>query len=156
MTIMDKLPSEERLRKFLSISSNGLVIGKLVDASNPLSPKVDFTGNPNEQPLTARTTVLLDAASSSMPVALLFEQGDPLRPVVIGPVLSAENTVPETLEAAVDGEHVCLEGEQEVVLKCGKASITLTKAGKIILRGAYISSRSSGANRIKGASVQIN
>ena len=37
-----------------------------------------------------------------------------------------------------------------------KASITLTSAGKILLRGAYILNRSSGVNRIKGGSVQIN
>ena len=49
-----------------------------------------------------------------------------------------------------------LSAEQEIVLHCGDASVTLTKAGKIILRGAYLLSRSSGVNRIKGASVQIN
>ncbi|MEW5071937.1 hypothetical protein AB1P14_09365, partial [Pseudomonas aeruginosa] len=38
----------------------------------------------------------------------------------------------------------------------GKASITLTRAGKVIIRGAYLSSRSTGVNRIKGGSVQIN
>lgn len=42
------------------------------------------------------------------------------------------------------------------MLRCGKASITLTRSGKIILRGTYISSRSSGVIRIKGGSVQIN
>ena len=31
-----------------------------------------------------------------------------------------------------------------------------TKAGKVILGGAYVLSRSSGVNRIKGGSVQIN
>lgn len=60
------------------------------------------------------------------------------------------------LVAETDGERVVLTGKSEVVLRCGKSSITLTKAGKIILRGAYISSRSSGVNRIKGGSVQIN
>ena len=43
-----------------------------------------------------------------------------------------------------------------MVLRCGKASITLTQAGKILLDGTYVVSRSSGANRIKGASVQLN
>ena len=49
-----------------------------------------------------------------------------------------------------------ITAEKEIVLKCGKASITLTKAGKVIIRGTYLLNRSSGVNRIKGGSVQIN
>ena len=30
------------------------------------------------------------------------------------------------------------------------------RAGKVLIRGAYLLSRSSGVNRIKGGSVQIN
>lgn len=56
----------------------------------------------------------------------------------------------------VDGKRVLLEGHEEVVLKCGDSSITLTKAGKIIIRGKYLLSRSSGVNRILGGSVQVN
>ncbi|MEP7119602.1 MAG: hypothetical protein ABJE95_01785, partial [Byssovorax sp.] len=36
------------------------------------------------------------------------------------------------------------------------SSITLTRAGKILIRGAYVLTRSSGVNRIQGGSVQIN
>ena len=59
-------------------------------------------------------------------------------------------------QARVDGERVEIEGKREITLRCGKASITLTAAGKIILRGAYILSRSTGVNKIKGGSVQLN
>ena len=52
--------------------------------------------------------------------------------------------------------RLTLAAEKEIVLTCGKSSITLTRAGKVLIRGAYISSRSSGAHRIKGGSVQIN
>lgn len=48
------------------------------------------------------------------------------------------------------------EAEEEIELRCGGASIVLTRAGKVLLRGAYLLSRSSGVNRIKGGSVQIN
>ena len=40
--------------------------------------------------------------------------------------------------------------------RCGDASITLTRAGKVIIKGNYILSRSSGYNKIKGAAVDIN
>lgn len=58
--------------------------------------------------------------------------------------------------AAADGERLVLKAGREIVLQCGKASITLTSAGKVIIRGAYVLSRSSGVNRIVGGSVQIN
>ncbi len=56
----------------------------------------------------------------------------------------------------LDGERLVLCAERELVLACGKATITLTRAGKVILAGTYLVSRSSGVNRIKGGSVQIN
>jgi hypothetical protein len=43
-----------------------------------------------------------------------------------------------------------------LVLRCGKARITLTRAGKVLVEGTYISSRSSGVNRIRGGSVHLN
>ncbi len=46
--------------------------------------------------------------------------------------------------------------QDQIVLRCGKASITLTKEGKVILQGAYVSNQSSGVLRLKGGSVQIN
>lgn len=52
--------------------------------------------------------------------------------------------------------EVLLEGKEKVVLRCGAASITLTEAGKIILRGEHLVSRSQGVNRILGASIQMN
>lgn len=59
-------------------------------------------------------------------------------------------------QVMVDGKRVTIEGAEEITLKCGKASITLTKSGKILIRGTYLSNRSSGVNRILGGSVQIN
>lgn len=56
----------------------------------------------------------------------------------------------------VDGKKVIIEGQEEIVFTCGQASITLTKAGKILIRGKYLLSRSSGVNRIQGGSVQVN
>ena len=49
-----------------------------------------------------------------------------------------------------------LSAAAELVLSCGAASLTLTKAGKAILAGEYVLSRAKGVNKIKGGSVQIN
>jgi hypothetical protein len=60
------------------------------------------------------------------------------------------------LEAFVDGKRVVIDAGDEIVLRCGKASITLRRNGRIVIRGSYIETRSQGTNRIRGGSVQIN
>ena len=49
-----------------------------------------------------------------------------------------------------------VSAKEQLVLRCGKASITLTKAGKVMIQGSYVLSRSTGVNRVKGGSVQLN
>jgi hypothetical protein len=77
-------------------------------------------------------------------------------------VVVFESPLPETEKPdlsqtlRVDGKRVVIEGQEEITLSCGEASITLTKAGKILIRGTYLQSRSSGVNRILGGSVQVN
>jgi hypothetical protein len=55
-----------------------------------------------------------------------------------------------------DGERLLITARHQLVLRCGKAAITLTQAGKVLIEGTYLSSRSTGVNRIKGGSVQLN
>lgn len=62
----------------------------------------------------------------------------------------------EALDLKVDGKRVELEGQDEIVLRCGKASITLRRNGRVVIRGTYVESYSRGTNRIKGGTVQIN
>lgn len=62
----------------------------------------------------------------------------------------------EALDIKVEGRRLEIEGKDEVVIRCGKASITLRRNGRIIIKGTYVESRSKGTNRIKGGSVQIN
>jgi hypothetical protein len=56
----------------------------------------------------------------------------------------------------IDGRRLVLEGHEEIVLRCGRGSITLTANGKIVLKGTELVSRSSGTNKIRGAAVNIN
>ena len=150
---------------------DGIVIGALagIDASG--SPRVSFPGCPGATPVPARSLIELDRSAEGREVALMFEAGDPRRPIVLGLIqdppaieiapMEAPAETPfappaTSPHAEIDGERVTLTAEKEIVLRCGRASITLTRAGKILIRGAYLSSRSSGVNRIKGGSVQIN
>ena len=139
---------------------DGVVIGLFLSINDAGDPLVAFPGNPLETAIPARSTTTLALEDVGKEIALLFEGGNPLQPLIIGKIHHAEAASvaqdPEQRSAELDGEHMVLSAKQTITLKCGKASITLTKAGKIILRGAYLLSRSSGVNRIKGGSVQIN
>ena len=73
--------------------------------------------------------------------------------VVLGFLSSGETAV---AEAVVDGRTVRLRGEEEITLRCGKASITLTKAGKVLIRGEYVLTHAGGVNRVRGGTVEIN
>ncbi len=58
--------------------------------------------------------------------------------------------------ATVDGKRVLIEGRDEIVFRCGKASITLRRNGKVVIRGTRIESVSRGLQRVLGAAVEIN
>jgi len=152
-------------------------VGYLAAGSKPGAVVVDFGGN-TAGPLSARSIVALDEATirdalmSRQPVVLLFENNDPRLPIIVGLVPPdpgavllgtllheppATTPVPvKPTEARVDGKRVILEGDQEVVLRCGDASIMLRRDGKLILRGAYVETTATGLNRIRGGSVKIN
>ncbi|MET0068547.1 MAG: DUF6484 domain-containing protein [Candidatus Thiodiazotropha sp.] len=137
---------------------DGVVIGVLVGLNEQRQPLVAFPGNPRSDGAAAKSTIQFSTGDIGFEVALLFEDGDPLLPMVIGRIQNPDRADEDRprVSADLDGERLTLAADREIVLKCGKASITLTRSGKIILRGNYLLSRSSGVNRIKGGSVQIN
>lgn len=51
---------------------------------------------------------------------------------------------------------VTIGADEELTLRCGKSSITLTKSGKVIVKGTKIVSRSLGENKIRGAQISLN
>jgi len=138
---------------------SGVVIGKVSGWDSTGAVVVNYPGNPSDFPLPATTAAALDSSAVGRDAALMFVQGDLRRPILIGliePAAGAALVPPVTQMAEVDGKQLVFSAEEEIVFRCGEASITLTKAGKILLRGTYLLSRSSGVNRIKGGSVQIN
>jgi len=162
-------------------SKSEIVIGVLEGFDDSGSPLVDWPENPFDVPVSALATEVYSHSDLGRSAAILFAGGDSLKPVVIGLIRQplddvlqatiAEDELPRpddpevrsingrgavAFDATVDGKKVSIAAEDYIELVCGDASITLTRAGKILIRGAYVSSRSSGVNRIKGGSVQLN
>jgi len=139
----------------------GVKIGRIVAiADDGATPLVTYPDQPTSTPVRARATLDLHAPHIGRSVVLMFEDGDPLRPIVIGCIATAGadalGHAGGHVEVTADEERIVVSANEQIVLRCGKASITLTKAGKVIIKGAYVSHRSSGVLRIKGGSVQIN
>lgn len=132
-------------------------VGTLVGFADPCAPLVAI-GDGLARP--ARTTVDLLPEHIGADVLLVFEGGDRDRPIVIGRLREARAwpaaETPPQVEVDADGRRLTVAVKEQLVLRCGLASITLTAAGKVLIQGTYVSSRSSGVNRIKGGSVQIN
>ena len=139
--------------------NSGLAIGELLALAEGGVPLVALPGD-TMRAVAARSLVDLHGAHIGRLVALMFEAGDPQRPIVMG-VLRGQaawplEAHPAQVEVDADGERLVVIAKEQLVLRCGKASITLTKAGKVLIEGSYLLSRSSGVNRIKGGSVQLN
>lgn len=134
-------------------------VGVLVAFADSATPLV-VCGTADGAALQARTTIDLAAEHIGSEVLLVFERGDPARPIVIGLLRKSApwptKQTPPQVEVDADGKRLTLAVKEQLVLRCGQASITLTAAGKVLIQGAYVSSRSTGVNRIKGGSVQIN
>jgi hypothetical protein len=108
----------------------------------------------------AQATIPLLHEHIGAQIVVVFERGNAYRPIIIGRLGTVhppeKQSVAEQVSVQTDGQRLTFSAEKEIVLRCGDASITLTRAGKILIQGKYILSRSSGYNKIKGAAVDIN
>ena len=106
------------------------------------------------EPVVALSTIALLPQDAGCQVVLAPQQAPGAPPVILGRLQTAASSQAATLR--LDGERLVLRAERDIELRCGEASIVLTRAGKILIKGEYVLSRAKGANRIKGAYVDIN
>ena len=137
------------------------VRGVLAGLSASGNPLVDFSTNSSGSPVLAASITPVQLTDIGRELILLFEDGDPSRPIVVG--LVHQPVSPDTqakksgsVDVTLDGQRLTLTAQDEIVLRCGEASVTLRRNGRVVIRGAYVESRSRGTNRIKGGSVLIN
>ena len=149
----------------------GVRIGRITDISDQGQVFVDFAGN-HLGSLSARFAGSLEPKlrkifeAAGHKVLLVFEGDNPKSPIIIDTICDSIVEAPDREPVAfqldeaenvfIDGKRFTFDAKEQIVLRCGKSSITLTRAGKVLIRGAYLLNRSSGVNRIKGGSVQIN
>ncbi len=134
-----------------------MVIGELLALLDEgQRPLIRHGEGASQETLEARCCVDLGARDVGCQVALMYEQGDRQRPVVIGVMRGSAGAAPTPVELQTERGRLVVSAKERLVLRCGKASITLTAAGKILVEGSYVSTRASGVNRIWGGSVEIN
>jgi len=60
-----------------------------------------------------------------------------------------------SIQSHAEGD-ILIQGDNSVTIKCGEATIQLTKDGRISLNGKQVDSTASGANIVKGATITLN
>jgi hypothetical protein len=81
-------------------------------------------------------------------VVLMIDRSRGAAPILLGVLQPISPREPE--------RRLELEAQDEIVLRCGEASVVLRRNGRIVVRGVYVETRARGVNRIKGGSVSIN
>jgi len=154
-----------------SLSLAGAVrVGRLVVWTAHGEPIVNYMGNTGGA-LVARATTAADSHqrpqnSDDTEVLLVFENGDPTRPIIVGflaPRRGERHTLASGVvqrdsqdKVTVDGRVLEFYGRDRIVLSCGKSSIALHADGSVIVKGTRLLSRASESNRIKGATIALN
>ena len=140
---------------------DGVELGKLLALTDD-GPKVTYPSCPTTNGLVARCAAQLTEGHVGGRVALLFENGDPALPMVVGPIHN-DQADGELVHPALKGltiretdDRIEIQCRKAIGLKVGKSTIIITPAGRIIVRGRHVLNHASAVNRIRGASVKIN
>lgn len=139
----------------------GNIVGICTDQRQFL---VDYPGNAGG-PAPSLSTVQVDEATAAkfvkdrQPVLICLDAGQcPPMPIVVGIIQDgiAPAATAKAVRERASKEALVLEHDQRIELRCGETVLILTRDGKLLTRAAYISAYSSGAYRVRGASVEIN
>ncbi|RWM31627.1 DUF6484 domain-containing protein [Mesorhizobium sp.] len=133
---------------------DGVVIGVFMGFGEEGVPLVVFAGNPEETAQPARSLSELSSDMVGKAVALLFQEGDPRKPLIVGRIVEPARR--PGVEVISDGKRVRIRANDRLELRCGKASIVMDSDGQIVIRGTYLVSHSSGPNYIRGGSINLN
>src|SRR5258705_11869797 len=115
-------PSTDRTR------IHGVVVGALVGfADAGATPLVTYREQPGTAAVPARLTVAVHASHIGKQTVLMFGEGDPQRPIIVGcPQDEAATGLPVSGQGHVeaDGRHLFVSPADRMVRGCGNTSIT--------------------------------
>jgi len=117
---------------------------------------VTYPGQVGSDAIPCRSAVDVNRDSNGRQAVLMFEHGDGRRPILVGCLKDARSRRCRPSMSRRMARRLPSRRRSGSSCDAEKASITLTKAGKVILQGEYISQRSMGVVRIKGGCVEIN
>jgi len=171
--IESSAPSSNELTR-----QGSLLVGKVVSINDHGNPMIAYDETTKSKPVEALTTVPLNRDAIGKDIAISFAQNNGCMAIVMGvirrpldDVLALQSEQPEEgkginpaktdeptgmPEVIVDGNKLELSAPEEITLRCGKASITLNKNGKILIKGEHMLNRVSGSYKIKSGSIQLN
>ena len=133
---------------------DGVVIGMILGFRGA-APLVVFPGNPEAEAIPARSLARLAAGDVGAEVALLFEDGDRMRPLIVGRLVEPARDDAAPLVVA-DGQMLRLTAKERIELRVGRSSIVMEADGHITIRGTDLVSHAVRSNRIRGGSVNLN
>lgn len=129
----------------------GTELAKIVGFDERGAPLVDIDG----KKVIARATTAVSREDLGREATVTFLDGDPARPVITGLFVDPAAPV-RRRRVKLKAEELDLEAAAQLTLTCGKASITLHRDGKVVIRGVDVISRASGTNRIRGGTIELN
>jgi len=125
----------------VSVTADGTP-GVALDAAGPVVPARLALRTTRER---IETAIVL-----CQQVVVVFENGERSKPLIIGFIESLQPPSSEPViqpdasqktpfvEADVDGRRVRVTAQDEIVLQCGSASVTLRRNGRVVIRGTYV------------------
>lgn len=116
------------------------------------APLLRIPGLPH--PVRGRSAVALDRKSCGKMAVAMAEGGDWNAPILIGIILES-GTSAKAATARLE-KRIAFEAEGEIVLRCGRSSLSMTRDGDIVIRGVNLLSRAAAVNKIKGGAVHLN
>jgi uncharacterized protein DUF6484 len=146
---------------------SAVVVGRLVGFDSAGAPLVTMDSGGLGPILPASSCVSLRLQDVGREVVLMLSTTDPQQRLLIGVVQSmtrdtlieSSDTEPrkrQDLEFEIEGKTIVISAAESLTMRCGDSSITLTRDGKVVIRGIHVVSHAAGVNRIRGGAVQLN
>jgi hypothetical protein len=158
---MSRIWLSEPMHALAAASDSRIAVGRISRISNEGCPWVTCGGR--SEPVRAQTLFSVESTEElqqliGADVLVLIHDDDPDgQPIILGQVRDSLMR-PRTLRVGqpLPDKRVVVEARDELLIKCGDSSIHLRRDGRVTTKGKHVVSRSSGVNKIKGSSVQLN